>query len=56
MDLALLPKISVHEALLAGKRSKTLGDYVHASKMEQVRDGCRLTHGELLGGGRELRV
>jgi hypothetical protein len=45
LDLALLPKIAVHDVFLAGKRPKTLGDYVHASKMEQVRDACRLTHG-----------
>lgn len=58
VDMALLPKVVVHEAFTRKKErdrekegeegkgtSKTLADYVHPRKMEQVREACRVTHG-----------
>lgn len=59
-DMTMLPKVIVHGAFLKKKerqdsgtssqevevKVKTLADYVHVKKMEQVRDTCRVAHGE----------
>jgi autophagy-related protein 11 len=51
-DLAMLPKVLVHETFLRKKEGmdgsqlpKTLADYVHPRKMEQVRESCQVAHG-----------
>lgn len=61
VDLAVLPKVVIHEAFVRKKdrdrdkeggddrdrdRVKTLADYVHQRKMEEVRESCREVHGE----------
>jgi hypothetical protein len=49
-DMALLPKIMVHEALRRKDKDrdkdKSLADYVNAGKMEQVVGTCRTSHSE----------
>ena len=55
-DVAMLPKIVIHEAFLRkkdkdkekegeGLQVKTMADYVHLRKMEQVRESCESAHG-----------
>jgi len=60
-DLAILPKVPIHPAFWSKRDSagnvvsrgkdetkdKTLADYIHARKMEEVIDTCRASHGEL---------
>lgn len=55
VDMAMLPKVVVHESLFRRRdkdgdegRKKTLVDWIHTKKMEQVRDYCQTAHGELL--------
>ena len=52
LDMVMLPKVVVHEAFTKKKegtsgegKTKTLADYVHPGRMEQVREACRITHG-----------
>jgi autophagy-related protein 11 len=59
-DLAILPKVPIHPAFWSKRDSagnvvsrgkdetkdKTLADYIHARKMEEVIDTCRASHGE----------
>lgn len=51
LDMALLPKLVINPALLKKKddegKIRTMGDYVNAKKMEQVRESCRILHGEI---------
>jgi autophagy-related protein 11 len=60
-DLAILPKVPIHPAFWSKRDSagnvvsrgkdetkdKTLADYIHARKMEEVIDTCRASHGQL---------
>ncbi|KIR54453.1 hypothetical protein I315_02937 [Cryptococcus gattii Ru294] len=50
LDMALLPKLVINPALLKKKddegKVRTMGDYVNAKKMEQVRESCRILHVE----------
>jgi autophagy-related protein 11 len=60
-DLAILPKVPIHPAFWSKRDSagnvvsrgkdetkdRTLADYIHARKMEEVIDTCRASHGEL---------
>lgn len=54
VDMAMLPKVVVHESLFRRRdkdkdgedKRKTLVDWIHAKKMEQVRDWCQSAHGE----------
>lgn len=52
LDMALLPKLVINPALLKKKddegKVRTMGDYVNAKKMEQVRESCRILHGEII--------
>lgn len=58
-DMVMLGKIVIHEQLRKrGEKEKDkdrekrlLGDHVNASKMEQVRDTCRVAHGVSVGMG-----
>lgn len=49
-DMAMLPKVVVHESLFRRRdkedteRRKTLVDWIHTKKMEQVRDWCQTAH------------
>ena len=53
-DMAMLPKVVIHDAFLRRKdkerdrdgEAKTLADHVHPRKMEQVRETCKVAHGE----------
>jgi hypothetical protein len=55
-DLAMLPRVVIHGAFLRKKdreerldgsaQTKTLADYVHPKKMEQVRESCQSAYGE----------
>jgi hypothetical protein len=59
-DLALLPKVPIHPAFWSkrdasgnvisrGKdeaKDKTLADYIHSRKMEEVIETCRASHGQ----------
>jgi len=59
-DLAILPKVPIHPAFWSKRDSagnvvsrgkdetkdKTLADYIHARKMEEVIETCRASHGE----------
>ncbi|KIR26541.1 hypothetical protein I309_04510 [Cryptococcus deuterogattii LA55] len=51
LDMALLPKLVINPALLKKKddegKVRTMGDYVNAKKMEQVRESCRILHAEM---------
>lgn len=52
-DMAMLPKVVVHESLFRRRekeetRRKTLVDWIHAKKMEQVRDWCQSAHSECI--------
>ena len=63
VDMAMLTKVVVHEAFTRKKekdgevegKSKTLADYVHPRKMEQVREACRVTHGTSCRKGTRLK-
>lgn len=53
VDMAMLPKVTVHESLYRrrdkdadDKGRKTLLDWIHTKKMEQVRDLCQYAHSE----------
>lgn len=52
LDMALLPKLVINPALSKKKddegKVRTMGDYVNAKKMEQVRESCRILHGEII--------
>ncbi|ORX33486.1 hypothetical protein BD324DRAFT_639538 [Kockovaella imperatae] len=46
-DMAILPKIVIHESFLRKKDKEgptTLADYISARKMEQVRETCEASH------------
>lgn len=54
-DLEIISRVTIHkqfmspsmqQAMEAGERGRTLGDYVSRAKMRQVTDSCRKTHGE----------
>jgi autophagy-related protein 11 len=58
VDIALLAKMPVHEAFLRKKdrekleaegegKFRTLADFVHLGKMEQVKKDCKAMHGRL---------
>ena len=55
-DMAMLPKIVVHEAFLRkkdkdkedGNKVTTLADYISSRRMEQVRETCEVAYGELM--------
>lgn len=52
VDMAMLPKVVVHESLFRRRdkdgeeKKKTLVDWIHSKKMEQVRDWCQTAHSE----------
>jgi autophagy-related protein 11 len=69
VDMALLPKVVVHEVFTRKKdrdkdkdvegsdgKAKTLADYVHPRKMEQVRESCRITHGRSMPSSAKLEA
>ncbi|KAL1408464.1 oligomeric, coiled-coil, peripheral membrane protein [Vanrija albida] len=51
VDMAMLPKVTVHESLFRRRdkdvddpKRKSLVDWIHTKKMEQVRDWCQSAH------------
>ncbi|WOO77837.1 Autophagy-related protein 11 [Vanrija pseudolonga] len=51
IDMAMLPKVTVHESLFRRRdkeaddaKRKSLVDWIHTKKMEQVRDWCQSAH------------
>lgn len=53
VDMAMLPKVVVHEALFRRRdkdgadRRKSLVDWIHTKKMEEVRTHCQMAHCKL---------
>lgn len=53
IDMAMLPRVTVHESLFRRRdkdaddaKRKSLVDWIHTKKMEQVRDWCQSAHSE----------
>lgn len=61
-DLLLLPKVTIHPTFWSKRdqagnmisrakdeaKEKTLADYIHSRKMEEVMEACRISHGQSL--------
>lgn len=62
VDMAMLPKVIVHEQLFRRRdkdgadRRKSLVDWIHTKKMEEVRNHCQMAHCELAAATAQIRV